>query len=69
VTSPALSPAGWRKSTFSGADNCVEVGELEDGNVAIRDSKAPGGGSLVFPRTTFLTFIRAAKNGDFDDLC
>ncbi|HEX3752960.1 MAG TPA: DUF397 domain-containing protein [Streptosporangiaceae bacterium] len=38
----------WRKSSYSGGDNnCVEVGTT-GAEVAVRDSKHPGGDALSF---------------------
>lgn len=64
---PNLSRAVWRKSTRSGQNggNCVEVADL-DTAVAVRDSKRPEGGALVFPPSEWAMFIVATKNGQFD---
>jgi Domain of unknown function (DUF397) len=43
----------------------VEVAHL-DTAVAVRDSKAPGNGTLVFDRSEWATFLNAAKSGEFD---
>lgn len=56
--------AVWRKSSRS-ADNgghCVELAAPQ-GFVAVRDSKDPEGGVLVFPRGTFRRFAEGLKAG------
>jgi hypothetical protein len=65
--SPNLSRAVWHKSSRSGGNggNCVEVANLDTG-VAVRDSKAPDNGTLVFDRSEWSNFVDAAKNGEFD---
>jgi hypothetical protein len=53
----------WRKSSYSeGGDGntCVEIADLPT-RVAIRDSKAPSRGTLVFPPGAFTPFIEALK--------
>ena len=68
--SEALSWSGlvWRKSTRSGAQggNCVEVAEMPDGSVAVRDSKNPEGGRLIFSLAEWDAFIGGVKDGEFD---
>lgn len=52
-----LTGLPWHKSSYSGTEtNCVE---LADGGarVAIRDSKNPDGGALIFPRLAVDTLI------------
>jgi hypothetical protein len=66
MTMPELAMAIWRKSSRSGGNgNCVEVADLSDA-VAVRDSKDPNGGVLVFARNQWAAFIREAKDGKFD---
>jgi hypothetical protein len=64
---PNLSNAMWYKSSRSGGNggDCVEVANL-DQVVAVRDSKQPDNGVLVFNRSEWTTFVDAAKNGEFD---
>lgn len=62
-----LTNAAWRKSARSGANNnCVEVaGNLSDA-VAVRDSKRPGVGSLVFSRAEWAAFVTAVRADQLD---
>lgn len=48
----------WRKSSLS-SDNgaCVEVAVLSDGRMAVRDSKKPSAGHLVFHHQALLTVV------------
>jgi hypothetical protein len=39
----------WRKSSFSGNENCVELAHLGSA-IAVRDSKDPEGTLLTFPQ-------------------
>ena len=49
--------AEWRKSSFSsGNGQCVEVAWLEDGRVAMRDSKEGGGTILTFTAVEWRSF-------------
>lgn len=58
----------WRKSTFSGANgDCVEVAVADD-RVAMRHSKEPEQGTLLYTRAEMDAFIRGCKAGEFDDL-
>jgi hypothetical protein len=63
-----LTDADWRKSSYSGNNggNCVEVAANLPGVVAIRDSKDPDGGVLVFAMPEWRAFISGAKGGQFD---
>ncbi|CAL9482121.1 DUF397 domain-containing protein [Streptomyces sp. enrichment culture] len=51
----------WRKSTHSGdSSNCVEIA-TPGGVVLVRDSKAPTGSRLAFPRTVWTAFLHHAS--------
>lgn len=54
----------WRKSSRSGANggNCVEVARIP-GALAVRDSKNPEGGRLVFGARAFDAFLTDIKEG------
>lgn len=59
----------WRKSRRSNpSGNCVELGELADGAVAVRNSRHPAGPALIYTRAEIAAFILGAKDGDFDTL-
>jgi hypothetical protein len=62
-----LSHAVWRKSRRSGGqdENCVEVAGLP-GIVAVRDSKNPDGGVLVFDVGAMRRTVAAVKSGRHD---
>lgn len=57
----------WFKSSRSAAvANCVEVAHLPDGGVAVRNSKDPAGGTLIFTAPEWDAFVGGAQNGEFD---
>lgn len=61
-----LTPAVWRKSTYSSNQGaCLEVADLGDGR-AVRDSKHPTGPALVFTATEWAAFTAGVRAGDFD---
>ncbi|WP_242901176.1 DUF397 domain-containing protein [Actinomadura terrae] len=52
----------WRKSSYSGGTGgeCVELTHLR-GSVAVRDSKDPGGPTLVVSRDDFAALVTGLK--------
>ena len=59
----------WRKSRHSvGNGNCVEVAELPNNNLAIRDSKDKTGPMLRPSASAWRAFVAAVKDGEFDNL-
>jgi NADH:ubiquinone oxidoreductase subunit len=59
----------WQKSHRSNSQgNCVEMAELPDGSVAVRNSRHPAGPALVYTKSEMRTLIQGAKSGDFDGL-
>lgn len=66
---PNLSEITWQKSSFSDAGgNCVEVAALSDGRIALRDSKNPAGGVLLFTPAEMDAWIKGCKAGEFDNI-
>lgn len=59
----------WRKSSYSAENgNCVELAQLADGRVAVRDSKHPADGTLIFTRAEMRAWVAGVRTGEFDDL-
>lgn len=59
----------WRKSSASNpSGNCVEIAELAGGDIAVRNSRHPGGPTIVYTRAEIAAFIRGIRSGEFDDL-
>lgn len=63
-----LTEARWLKSSFSGDNSCVELARLEDGSIAVRNSRFPDGPALVYTQHEIDVMIRGAKAGDFDQM-
>ncbi|MBN9111505.1 MAG: DUF397 domain-containing protein [Pseudonocardia sp.] len=65
----ALPDLAWRRATASNpSGDCVEVAALPDGDVALRNSRAPHGPALVYTRAELAAFVDGVRGGEFDDL-
>ncbi|MDA8369215.1 MAG: DUF397 domain-containing protein [Nocardiopsaceae bacterium] len=56
----------WRRSSYSGGagGNCVEVADLPAGRRAVRDSKRPEEGFLLFSPEEWAAFVGSARDGE-----
>ena len=61
-----LSAARWVRSRACSSDGCVEVAQLADGSVALRDSKDAAKAAHIFDRDEWTAFVAGVKNGEFD---
>ena len=69
MSATELTGVMWRKSRHSGQlGNCVEAAVLDGGDVAMRNSRYPGGPALIFTRDEMAAFLTGAKDGEFDDV-
>lgn len=60
-----LSVARWRKAKASGPEhNCVEITDLPQGGIAVRDSKNPNLQPLRFDATQWSMFRQAMMSGE-----
>jgi Domain of unknown function (DUF397) len=62
-----LHGVSWVKSRRSGptGGNCVEVAFLHSGEVAMRNSRYPGGPALIFTAAEWDAFLGGAADGEF----
>ncbi|WP_406456142.1 DUF397 domain-containing protein [Streptomyces sp. NBC_00876] len=65
-TTPDLTTAAWRTSSYSNGDGgeCVEIADNLPGIVPVRDSKTgPEGPAVTFATTHWAPFVAALRDG------
>jgi hypothetical protein len=61
-----VSDLVWRKSSKTVDGNaCVEVAELGDGAMALRDSNNPTRPDLRFTASEWMAFVEGVRDGEF----
>ncbi|GAA2691274.1 DUF397 domain-containing protein [Streptomyces lunalinharesii] len=60
------SAFSWTKSSYSGANACVEIAVPATTAIAVRDSKIPEGGRLTFGNSSWSSFVADVAAGTFD---
>lgn len=61
------SGSDWIKSSLSFSNsNCVEVANLPEGEIGVRDSKDSEGPVLRFTSGEWRAFLGGVRNGEFD---
>lgn len=69
ISAAEIPASRWRKSGRSNSNgNCVEIAVVDDGGIALRNSRFTRGPALVYTRAEVQAFILGIKDGDFDDL-
>jgi hypothetical protein len=62
-----LSQLRWYKSSHSsGNGQCCMCTRLDDDGMAVKDSKNPDDGILIFSHSEWQAFITGVKLGEFD---
>lgn len=55
----------WRKSSFSGnGGDCVEVGQLGDGVIVVRDTKDRSGTAHRYAPAAWRAFVAGVRSGN-----
>lgn len=67
LAAAALAGVTWLKSKHSGClGNCVDVAVLNNGEVAMRNSRDPSGPALILSRDEMAAFLGSTKDGEFE---
>jgi hypothetical protein len=68
VADSEMAGSTWVKSSLSFANgNCVEVSDLPEGAIGVRNSRDREGPVLRFTRDEWHAFLGGVRQGEFDD--
>jgi hypothetical protein len=68
LSGAAMTGSTWVKSSLSYANhNCVEVSELPEGTIGVRNSRDREGAVLRFTPDEWHAFLGGVRKGEFDD--
>jgi Domain of unknown function (DUF397) len=68
VADSEMAGSIWVKSSLSFANgNCVEVSDLSEGAIGVRNSRDREGPVLRFTRDEWYAFLGGVRKGEFDD--
>ncbi len=68
MTQDLVAQLDWQTSSRCAAQNCIQVADAGNSMVALRDSKNPDGGVMLYTVAQWRDFIAGVEVGDFDDL-
>jgi hypothetical protein len=69
MSAAGLPSLTWVKAQASSSQgNCVEMAQLADKQVAVRNSRFPDGPVLVYTPDEIAALLTGAREGDFDHL-
>lgn len=69
MTASLPQGVSWRKSRYSNpCGSCIELAQLADGRIAVRNSRHPGGPTLICPRAGVAAFIHGTKTDEFNNM-
>jgi hypothetical protein len=69
ISAAELVGATWKKSQRSNSQGaCVEIARLDQGTIAMRNSRDPRGTALIYPAAAVRALVSAVRTGEFDYL-
>lgn len=66
VASDSFDTPQFKVSSYCAGGACVEVAQLPDGTVAVRDGGDPARPAHVFSLAEWRAFVAGVKNGEYD---
>jgi hypothetical protein len=67
ISAAELGGVAWQKSHHSNpTGSCVEMAQLPEGEIAVRNSRYPNGPALIYTKAEISALILGVKDGEFD---